>query len=158
MSTALRKTALTATSLALLAGAAVMATTTEASATARINACGSSYGFLKSYPIKAVYWSYDAGETKGYIDLYYSSSTGKNCAIARPMDGISSPRNIRVKIGKSGSGWADLDGYQANFTKYAGPVYVSARGSCIDFEGGFTYNGSWDPSEAWSGYAGRHCG
>ncbi|WP_435059685.1 hypothetical protein [Streptomyces sp. bgisy060] len=158
MSATLRKTALTATSLAMLAGAVVVGTTTEAAATSRINACGSSYTFLKSWPIKAKYWTYDAGKTKGYIDIYYSRSTGKNCAIARPIDGVHLPRGIRVKIGKSGSGWAQLDGYQANFTKYAGPVYVSARNTCINFEGGFAYNAEWDPSEAWSSYYGRHCG
>ncbi|GHG13789.1 hypothetical protein ACFFSH_31075 [Streptomyces filamentosus] len=158
MSVTLRKAALTATSLAMLAGALVVGTTTQAAATPRINACGSSYTFLKSWPIKAMYWTYDAGKTKGYIDIYYSRSTGKNCAIARPVDGVYLPRGIKVKIGKSGSGWAALDGYQANFTKYAGPVYVSAPNACIDFEGGFSYNATWDPSEAWSSYSGKHCG
>ncbi|MGW6202096.1 hypothetical protein ACWF9B_00350 [Streptomyces sp. NPDC055089] len=155
---ALRKMTLTATSLATLAGVVVLGTTTEAAATSRINACGSSYTFLKSWPIKAMNWTSDAGKTKGYIDTYYSRSTGKNCAIARPVDGVHLPREIRVKIGKSGSGWAALDGYQANFTKYAGPVYVSGRGACIDFEGGFSYNATGNTSEAWSSYSGKHCG
>ncbi|MEV0965508.1 hypothetical protein AB0J25_23510 [Streptomyces sp. NPDC049910] len=158
MSAALRKTALTATSLALLAGAVVAGTTTQAAATPRINACGSSYTFLKSWPIKAVYWTHDAGKTKGYIDIYYSRSTGKNCAIARPIDGVHQPRGIKVKIGKSGSGWAALDGYQANFTKYAGPVYVAARDTCINFEGGFSYNSTGASSTAWSSYSAKHCG
>ncbi|MGW1155955.1 hypothetical protein ACWD45_32325 [Streptomyces rubiginosohelvolus] len=155
---ALRKTVLTTTSLAMLAGAALTATATPAAATPRTNACGSSYAFLKSYPIKALYWTDDAGKTKGYIDVYYSGATGKNCAIARPSDGVHKPRAIRVKIGKSGSGWSQTDGFQSNYTKYAGPVYVTARNSCIQFEGGFTYNASWDPSSAWSTYSGKHCG
>ncbi|MBM9624158.1 hypothetical protein ACFQ60_02225 [Streptomyces zhihengii] len=156
--TTLRSTALTAMSLALLAGAAVAATATEATATPRINACGSSYALLKSWPIQAQYWTSDAGKTKGYIDVYYSGATGKNCAIARPVDGVHLARGIKVKIGKTGSGWAGLDGYQANFTQYAGPVYVSARNACISFEGGFTYNATWDSSSAWSRYTSKHCG
>jgi hypothetical protein len=144
--------------MALLAGAAVAGTTTEAAATPQVNACGSSYVFLKSWPIKALSWTYDAGKTKGYIDIYWSSSAGKNCAIARPIDGVYSPRGIAVRIGKSGSGWADSDGYNANFTKYAGPVYTSARNACIDFEGGFNYSTTWDGQTAWGKYRGRHCG
>ncbi|MGW2657200.1 hypothetical protein ACWC1D_26525 [Streptomyces sp. NPDC001478] len=159
MSSALRKLTLAATFLATL-GSAVVIGTTEAAATARTNACGSSYAFLKSWPIKAMYWTSDAGKTKGYIDIYYSRSTGKNCAIARPVDGVHQPHEIRVKIGKSGSGWAALDGYQANsnFTKYAGPVFASGRSACIDFEGGFAYNATWNSSEAWSSYSRKHCG
>ncbi|MGW3390497.1 hypothetical protein [Streptomyces cinereoruber] len=158
MTATLRKTTLTAASLAVLTGTLLAGTTTQASATARTNACGPSYTFLKSWPIKATSGSYDAGKTKGYIDIYYSRTASKNCAIARPADGVHLPRGIKVKIGRSGSGWAALDGYQANFTKYAGPVYVSARNTCIDFEGGFSYNATWDPSSAWSSYSSKHCG
>ncbi|WP_327391312.1 hypothetical protein OG728_39585 (plasmid) [Streptomyces microflavus] len=144
--------------MTVAAAAVLTATAPPAAATPRTNACGGSYAFLKSYPIKALYWTGDAGKTKGYIDIYYSSATGKNCAIARPSDGVHLPRGIKVKIGKSGSGWAQTDGFQSNYTKYAGPVYVTARNTCIAFEGGFAYNASWDPSEAWSSYSGKHCG
>lgn len=37
-------------------------------------------------------------------------------------------------------GWADVDGELEYYSKYAGPVYVSAPGNtCVDFYGGFYY-------------------
>ncbi|MGW1496419.1 hypothetical protein [Streptomyces sp. NPDC002402] len=152
----LRKTVLVTSSLALTAAGVVATTSTTASATTRANYCGSSYTFLKSWPITALSWTSDAGRTVGYIDIYWSRSAGKNCAIARPNNGIYNPNHIQVSIRRTGTGWSGMDGLNQNYRKYAGPVYVSAPNSCIDFEGGFDYGLS--GHTGFSKYYRKHCG
>lgn len=150
----LNRAALIAATLTLATGTVTAATVTSAGATDRANHCGSSYHFKKSWPIKST----DSGNpgTKGYIDIYYSPSSGKNCAIARPINGLYNPHGIVVSL-YSGSAYDD-DGYHSNYKKYAGPVYVSARGKCISFSGGLSFNASWSPSEASGKYTNKHCG
>ena len=109
--------------LAVLAGAAMasawlIGTAAPASAAGE---CGSGYTHVDSYAIGSA----------GTLELYYNSGSGKNCAIARD----SSPGNgyKAVYIGLADKPWADTD--TGNFTYYAGPVYVSAAGRCIDLRG-----------------------
>ncbi|MEU4162031.1 hypothetical protein [Actinoplanes sp. NPDC026670] len=125
-------------------GAAVLSTAAlstitaaPASAIPRTNYCGSAYAFLKSWPIL---WRNQSG---GYIDVYYNSSNGYNCAIARGNDNVlSSVWELQVGIRRSGGTWV-MDGDKAgqNFTRYAGPVYVSAPNTCIDLYGSFEASG-----------------
>jgi hypothetical protein len=83
--------------------------------------CGSGYSRIDSYPIGSV----------GTLELYYNSSSGKNCAIARattPSYGYKA-----AYIGIANKPWAGVDA--KSYTYFAGPVYVSAAGKCIDVRG-----------------------
>ncbi|MFF4482946.1 hypothetical protein ACFY1A_38895 [Streptomyces sp. NPDC001520] len=154
----IRKAAMAASAVALIGGTVVVATAPSASATDRGSRCGSAYHFKKSWPIHNVWGSDTEGRTVGYIDVYWSNSTGKNCAIARPKNGIYKPNHIKVRVVKSGSGNWDQDGYgNENYKKFAGPVYAKARGACVNLEAGFEYNNSWDRAEAWGSYEKKHC-
>jgi hypothetical protein len=125
-------------------------TTGPASAYPRTNNCGSAYAFLKSWPIE---WRAQSG---GYIDVYYNSSNGYNCAIARGNDNVlSSVSELVVGIRPSGGTWV-MDGDKAgqNFTKYAGPVYAHAPNTCIDLYGSFDASGGGAATQ----YNRVHCG
>jgi len=145
------------TRVAALLGAVALTTTGliglsagPASAIPRTNYCGSSYGFLKSWPIE---WRTKAG---GYIDVYYNSSNGYNCVITRANDSvISSAWDIMAGARKSGGTWqTDGDKAGQSFTKYAGPLYVYAPNNCIDIWGSFDASGG----GGYSGYERVHCG
>jgi len=139
-------------------GAVALATTGTVGLTAgaanaipRTNYCGSSYAFLKSWPIE---WRTLPG---GYIDVYYNSSNGYNCVISRTNDNvINSAWDIMVGVRKSSGGaWLrDGDKPGQNFTKYAGPVYIHAPNTCIDIYGAFDTSGG----GAGNGHNNVHCG
>ncbi|GAA1857696.1 hypothetical protein [Myceligenerans crystallogenes] len=93
----------------------------------------------------------DAGTVVGYLDVYYSGSTGRNCAVTRhsgPSYGVS--RNTWVAIVRcdqatAGNGctypesrWVRDEDYYAY---YAGPVSIAAAGYCIRVTGGLIWNG-----------------
>ncbi|MER8101385.1 hypothetical protein [Kitasatospora sp. NPDC094016] len=137
----------------VLAGGFVGLSAGAAHATDRVNKCGSAYAFKKSWSIK------DNGDAHvvGFIDIYYNSANGYNCAIARGNDAtVTNHHEIFIAIRRSGTNdWID-DGAGSNYTQYAGPVYAYAKGACIDFVGGLKYN---EPSgQGASGYNSQHCG
>lgn len=145
------------TRTAALIGAAALAGTAliglsaaPAAAVPRANHCGSAYGFLKSWPIE---WRTLPG---GYIDVYYNSSNGYNCVVVRTNDSvIHSAWDIMAGARPSGGAWVrDGDKPGQHFTKYAGPVYVHAPGSCIDIYGAFDASGG----GSGQGYERVHCG
>ncbi|GII52555.1 hypothetical protein Pth03_09440 [Planotetraspora thailandica] len=144
---ALRIVAGTAATLALAAATAL----TAAPASAASASCGSGYTFLDSYAIRGL----NSGRTGGYVSLYWSNATGKNCAIATPISSWSGLVNhLDVQLTTpSYPGFVD-DGLDANYHYYAGPIYISARGECVDVGGYFDYGG-----ERFAGHAyGVHCG
>ncbi|MFI7230499.1 spore-associated protein A [Nonomuraea angiospora] len=106
---------------ALIAGGLLTGLAAPASAA---GPCGSGYGLLTSYPIKS------GDELRAYLDVYYSSSSGKNCAVTRATKFAGTPHSMGVGMSRSGSTW--VSDSSENYAYYAGPVYVSARGSCID--------------------------
>ncbi|MEV4833917.1 hypothetical protein AB0K05_05305 [Nonomuraea sp. NPDC049486] len=112
----------------LLAGTALAATTTLVAGAAPAGAagpCGSSYSRVGVYAVSK------NGTRTGTLEVYYSSSTGKNCALTYgygQYDGTTSWKHVTISRG-DGSG-ADTDA--GNYKYYAGPVYVSAPGQCID--------------------------
>ncbi|GAA4579655.1 hypothetical protein GCM10023194_05830 [Planotetraspora phitsanulokensis] len=136
-----------AAALALSMTPALIATPASA-ATA---SCGSGYAFLDSYPIKGL----DTNRTGGYVSLYYNSSTGKNCAIAKPISswsGLVNHLDVQLTT-NSYPGFVD-DGLNANYHQWAGPIYIPARGECVDVGGYFDYGG-----ERFAGHAYQvHCG
>ncbi|GLW05535.1 spore-associated protein A [Microtetraspora sp. NBRC 13810] len=116
---------------AALASTAVFATGLVAFAAAPADAtgpCGSGYAEVKSYNIPA------KGPKKGVLRVYYSSRTGKNCALAYGYGSTYGKATYKsVTISVTDGTQADHD--YGNFKKYAGPVYVSARHKCISLSG-----------------------
>ncbi|GGP90432.1 spore-associated protein A [Streptosporangium pseudovulgare] len=131
------------TKLAALAGAAMVSTCLVASATPASAAgpCGGGYYQIDVYNISNL-----AGKTVGRTHLYYSRSTKKNCALTYATP---AKRGYKaVKLRRSGTLKWTVDA--GTFSEYAGPVYVSAPGKCIDIEGYIGGNGAT--------YYSRHCG
>ncbi|MFF0390083.1 spore-associated protein A [Kitasatospora sp. NPDC004615] len=111
----------------LVTGAAVLATASAglmiapsvAQAATYNGACGSGYSVIGILPV-----------TGGTVFLTYNGST--NCVVT-----VRNSPGSAVYMGA----WierSDGSGYQGdfgNYTTYAGPVYVYAPGSCIDWGG-----------------------
>lgn len=118
--------------LAILAGTMMFSTWLVAGAAPASAAgpCGSGYNLVGSYAIPA------SGARTGTIEVYYSSGSGKNCAIAEGSGSNYGTKNYKV-VGISVSGASSWTGYDSGlYSYYAGPVYVSAPGKCIDLLGG----------------------
>ncbi|MGJ6969015.1 hypothetical protein ACSDR0_44680, partial [Streptosporangium sp. G11] len=92
--------------------------------------------------------------TPTFLDQY-SGSTGKNCAIAKPISAWSGKvSHLQVQLSTNGyPGFVD-DGMDKNHHYYAGPIYIPARGKCIDVGGFFDHLGQRYAGKAW----GVHCG
>jgi hypothetical protein len=76
----------------------------------------------------------------GTLEVYYKSSTGKKCAMAKCSSGWcwNMYRVVAIKDGNNTAGWEGWDG--GMYTSYAGPVVTSSstRGRCIDVYAAFT--------------------
>lgn len=112
--------------------------TTVSPATSYNGACGSGYSVIDSLPIS----------TLGTVYLTYNSNKGENCVVTvRATPGTATYMAAAIELaGDSSSAVVD----QGTYTTYAGPVYLHAPGSCIDWEGqiGSVYTGEED----------SHCG
>ncbi|OOC53591.1 MULTISPECIES: spore-associated protein A [Nocardiopsis] len=88
------------------------------------NACGSGYGVV----------NYANVGSKGTVFLTYNNSTGYNCAVTvRANPGAAVEMVVSLKRTSDPASEARVDsGY---YTTYAGPVYRSAAGSCVDWYG-----------------------
>ncbi len=92
-----------------------------ASAAAYNGACGSGYGVVNDRDIGG-----------GTVYLTYNSSTRKNCVVTvRNNPGAALPMNAWLKRSNE-STWKQDPG---SYTTYAGPVYRSAAGTCVDWGG-----------------------
>ncbi|MEV0413892.1 hypothetical protein AB0I68_24565 [Streptomyces sp. NPDC050448] len=100
--------------------------------------CGAGYYQQDAYPLG----DGEGATGAGVIFLYYSSSTGKNCAILRRDANFLVTDGMDISL-KSSNGGSDVDGQRA-YTQYAGPVYVSARGACVQINAHVT--GVWKGS------------
>ncbi|WP_133741260.1 spore-associated protein A [Actinorugispora endophytica] len=132
-----------AAAAALVAGTVVaggVATAAPASAATYGGECGSGYSVVNSKSIGS----------SGTVFLTYNSSNGYNCAVAkRNTAGSAILIEVGLSISPKGNHW---DAYEGDyFTSYAGPVYLSAAGSCVDWAGRF--NGG-----TWYGKDGTNCG
>jgi hypothetical protein len=89
--------------------------------------CGSGYGVVNS----------DAIGSKGTVFLTYNRSTGRNCVVAK-RNSVGSAVLIEagLSISPAGSHWDVFDG--GFYTSYAGPIYLSAAGKCVDWMGRIT--------------------
>ena len=120
--------ALTVLALAGTAAAtapASAATTTRAAATATYNgACGTGYKVIDSTPVGNV----------GKVFLTWNESTGKNCAVTiRNAPGAKIYMGVELNIITDHESTPVHDTGQ--YTSYAGPVYMPARGYCAEWYG-----------------------
>lgn len=96
--------------------------------------CGSSYALKQTYPIMK------GSERTGTLELYWSNTTKKNCAINRCSGNCYEELYRSVTMRKKGqTTWPSASTDAGLFHKYAGPVYLYAPGSCIDAYGGVAF-------------------
>ncbi|MFB9836875.1 hypothetical protein [Actinoallomurus acaciae] len=134
-----RKTAALAT-VALAASCAVAVAAPAYAA----GPCGSGYSLIDVYNV-----STSSGVKKGSLELYYASSSGKNCALTYGVGSTYGTATFKmVKIARHSDPLWTPD--QGNYKYYAGPVYVSAAGQCIDLEA--------QVEDAWLLKSNVHCG
>ncbi|WP_407986356.1 spore-associated protein A [Kitasatospora sp. CMC57] len=105
---------------AVATAGALVAVPSVAQAATYNGVCGSGYRVIDSVELVG-----------GTAFLTYDSSTGQNCAVTvrtNPGDKVYMLASIRVGI--PNSPWHKDGDY---YGTYAGPVYVSAPGQCIDW-------------------------
>jgi len=113
--------ALTAGTLAVTAG--------PAQAAAYNGACGSGYAVIDKMSV--------GGTGTGTAYLTYNN--GWNCVVTvTNTPGTRDWMTASVELSGAGHDWVDDEGY---YTQYAGPVYVYAPNSCIDWGGTVGYKG-----------------
>lgn len=119
----IRTTAATVTvAAAMMTGA--LAAATPAYAATYGGECGSGYGVVNSAAIGS----------KGTVFLTYNSATGKNCVVAkRNTAGSAVLVEAGLAIHPVGTYWTVYEG--GYFRSYAGPIYLSAAGLCVDWMG-----------------------
>jgi len=126
-----------------ITAAGTIAATGTASAAASYNgACGSGYSVIDTK---------DVGTGTAY--LTYSGSSGKNCVVTVP-DRTGTPVGLdaRLRLHRTDTVWKQgVEVDWGTYSYYAGPLYVSAAGRCID------WGGAADSSYTRVNY-GVHCG
>jgi hypothetical protein len=124
--------------LALPANAGGDSTLPQGRAALLAGPCGSSYTHIGHYAIGS------GSQTLGYLDVYWSSSTRRNCLVTNhsgPTYGVSVYTEARIR--PSGYSWPSCPsstGCDGGFYRYyAGPVYTPAgvdmTRRCIDVSG-----------------------
>ncbi|MGW0593860.1 spore-associated protein A [Streptosporangium sp. NPDC002607] len=118
------KKTITAAALVVTALTGALATASPAAAATYGGECGSGYTVVNSAAIGS----------KGTVFLTYSSSTGRNCVVAkRNTAGSAVLVEAGLSVSPAGNHW---DVYEGDyFTSYAGPIYLSAAGRCVDWMG-----------------------
>jgi len=122
--------------------AGTIAATGTASAATYAGTCGSGYSVIDTM---------DVGEGTAY--LTYNGSTGKNCVVTVP-DRTGTPVGLdaRLRLHRTDTVWKQgVEVDWGTYSYYAGPLYVSAAGRCID------WGGAADSSYTRVNY-GVHCG
>ncbi|AJT62323.3 spore-associated protein A [Streptomyces chattanoogensis] len=122
-----RSRAIAGSAVLAVAGLATMASATTASAApaaASYNgACGSGYTVVNSVPVTG----------KGTAYLTYSAKTGKNCVVT-VRNSPGKPVYMYTYLAPS-DGTSDAVFDSGLYTSYAGPVYLPAKGRCVDWGG-----------------------
>ena len=89
--------------------------------------CGASYHFVNELPLAV-----PNHPQVGLTVLAYSAETRKNCAVTFKTTKIGTPSLTAVSLRKQGGKFRTNKG---KFKFYAGPVYVKAPGTCVQFGG-----------------------
>jgi hypothetical protein len=108
-----------------LAAAGIAFSATPAAAASYNGGCGSGYSVIGSK---------DVGDGNAFIT--YNSSTGYNCVVTvSDTPGTAMYLDARLRIHRTDTVWKSGEMDAGTFKYYAGPVYVYAKGSCIDYGG-----------------------
>lgn len=134
--------------------AAVAATTVAVpEPAAAAGPCGSSYAHVGHYEFGP-----SATKDWGAIDVYWSSTAGRNCAVMNSTGdayGVSGRKFVRI-FPTSAPKYHDYD--SGNYKYYAGPVYTprgyNMSGKCITVEAGIWLSSG----DAGLKLPGIHCG
>ncbi|WP_030271498.1 hypothetical protein [Streptomyces sp. NRRL B-24484] len=128
MRTSTKRTAARLGTLALVAGAAATTVPTAAQAAGYNGVCGSGYTVVDHRDLNL----------GGTVYLTYNSSNGNNCVVT-VRNSPGQPILMLAGLSLAGaSTWTKLD--EDYYRSYAGPVYLHAEHSCIDWEGGIENN------------------
>ncbi|MFF2543983.1 spore-associated protein A [Kitasatospora sp. NPDC058063] len=121
----------TAVGLLGISAASIVATAGPASAqeAAYNGACGSGYNVKDWEDIYAA-----DGRLSATIYLTYSSGTGKNCVVTIKNGQTTYMVGAFLENDNDPNSWTSDYG---NYMKYAGPVYVYAKGSCVSWGGAY---------------------
>lgn len=119
---ALLAAATTVTGLVAGTGTAVAA---PAGAAAAYNKeCGTGYTKVNEIPIPG----------RGTVFLAYNAATGKNCVVTKRNSSTGAPLWVGSWIQRNQELKSKQEEYGL-FTSYAGPVYLDAKGKCVDWGG-----------------------
>ncbi|GAU69709.1 hypothetical protein SSP35_14_00430 [Streptomyces sp. NBRC 110611] len=110
------------TGLAAMAGATTAAAA-PAAAAAYNGACGNGYRVVNSVPVTG----------KGTVYLTYSATAGKNCVVT-VRNSPGKPVYMYTYLAAS-DGTSESVYDSGEYTSYAGPVYLPAKGVCVDWGG-----------------------
>jgi hypothetical protein len=139
----------------VIAATATLASPASAN-TYMVGTCGSGYTLQEATPTST---GSAAATGAGIIFLYYSSATGKNCAILRRDVNFIAAEGmgitLRVDNGQSATDSSTL------YRSYAGPVYLPARGHCVSVSAwtrGFWKDSAYLSDTNTGGIAWSHCG
>ncbi|MCY9786239.1 spore-associated protein A [Nocardiopsis sp. EMB25] len=109
-----------------LAATVALAAPAPATAASYGGQCGDGYGVLGSADVSG-----------GTVFVTYNSSEGKNCVVTvRNSTGSAISMDAALKL-SSGTSWQTDPG---QWQTYAGPVYLSAAGQCVDWGGSIQDN------------------
>ncbi|MFJ5777708.1 spore-associated protein A [Streptomyces sp. NPDC093094] len=113
-----------------LTAAGTLAATGTAAAASYNGACGSGYAVIDSK---------DVGEGNAF--LTYNSSNGYNCVVTvTDTPGVASYLRTNLRLHRTDTVWKYNEQDEGSYKYYAGPVYLSARNSCIDWGGAAASN------------------
>ncbi|MEV0646958.1 hypothetical protein AB0I28_17000 [Phytomonospora sp. NPDC050363] len=118
----------------VVAFGALTATVVTATPAAAVGPCGSSYSHIGHYAVNS-----GSQGTGAYIDVYWSSSAQRNCAVLNGT-GKTYGSGARKGILIWANGYYDrYDQDDRDYKYYAGPVYtpsgINMSGRCINVEG-----------------------
>ncbi|MBE1584232.1 hypothetical protein ACFPOI_29620 [Nonomuraea angiospora] len=72
----------------------------------------------------------ESGTRAGTLEVYYNSSSGKNCALTYGYGSTAGTTTFKAAAIRVAGGSGVID--SGHYAHYAGPAYVSASGKCID--------------------------
>ncbi|AWW39244.1 MULTISPECIES: hypothetical protein [Streptomyces] len=108
-----------------MTAAGMIATTGTAQAASYNGGCGSGYSVIGSK---------DVGDGTAYIT--YNSSNGYNCVVTvSDTPGTAMYLDARLRIHRTDAVWKANEYDAGTFKYYAGPVYIKAVDTCVDYGG-----------------------
>ncbi|NRQ38204.1 hypothetical protein HII36_41200 [Nonomuraea sp. NN258] len=113
----------------VLTGVAVAATTTLVAGSAPAGAvgpCGTGYSQVGVYAVIK-----GDGTRTGTLEVYYNVRAGKKCALTYGYGAYADTWTLKI-VSISRADGSERETALGRGRPYVGPVYVSARGQCID--------------------------